>query len=159
VRTSNEAVSAGKVNDPRNILVFRTGQLGDTIVSLPAIHAIRARYPQHRLILLTPVQPQGSLVSPLEILGATKIFSRILTYIPPSSRPATWIHQIALAIKIRRLKPEAFFYLRDYPYNHVRRDKFFFQVLSGIRNSYGFDGSKYAFGLRDAAGCLLRYPR
>jgi heptosyltransferase-3 len=144
---------------PRNVLVFRTGQLGDTIVSLPAIHAIRARYPRHRLILLTPVQPQGTGVSPSEIFGSANIFSHILTYTPPSGRPANWIHQLALSIKIRRLKPEAFFYLRDYPSSHLRRDKFFFQVLSGIRNLYGFDDSKYVFGRRDTTGSLQRYPR
>jgi heptosyltransferase-3 len=144
---------------PRNVLVFRTGQLGDTIVSLPAIHAIRARYPHHRIVLLTPVQPQGNFVSPLEILGATKIVSEVVTYTPPSNRPATCIHHLALALKIRRLKPEAFFYLRDFPHKNIRRDKFFFKVLAGIHNAYGLAGCKYVFGDRDATGSLVRYPR
>jgi heptosyltransferase-3 len=145
------------MNGERNVLVFRTGQLGDTIVSLPAIRAIRAQYPDHRLVLLIPQQP-GNLVSPFEILGGAKIFDQVLLYIPPSASHITWFHQLALAAKIRRLKPEAFFYLRDFPYKHVRRDKLFFQVVCGVRNSYGLNGSRYIFDRRDASGRLLRYP-
>ena len=145
------------MNGERNVLIFRTGQLGDTIVSLPAIHAIRAAYPDHNLVLLTPHQP-GNLVSPLELFGEAKLFSQVLFYIPPSARPNTWIHPVVLAIKLRRLKPETFFYLRDFPCKHVRRDKFFFQIVCGVRNSYGLNGSSYIFDRRDASGRLLRYP-
>ena len=145
------------LNGERNVLVFRTGQLGDTIVSLPAIHAIRAAYPDRNLVLLTPHQA-GNLVSPLELFGKAKLFSQVLFYIPPSVRPNTWIHLLVLARKLRRLKPEAFFYLRDFPCKHVRRDKFFFQFVCGVRHSYGLNGSSYIFNRRDASGRLLRYP-
>ncbi len=141
----------------RNILVFRTGQLGDTIVSLPAIHAIRAAYPDHKLVLLTPNQPEN-LVSPLEILGATKIFSRVLFYVPPFAGSFAWVHLLGLAVQIRRLKPEALFYLRGLPWHDFRRDRFFFQGLCGVRKVYGLDGSINTLGRRDALGRLLRYP-
>ncbi len=141
----------------RNILVFRTGQLGDTIVSLPAIHAIRAAYPDHRLILLTPTQPDN-LVSPLEILGGAKIFSQVLFYVTPRASRIAWLHTGALAIKIRRLRPEALFYLRGFPWRDFRRDKFFFQILCGIRKSYGLDEPTDNLNYRDGSGRLLRYP-
>ncbi|MBI4525316.1 MAG: glycosyltransferase family 9 protein [Deltaproteobacteria bacterium] len=141
----------------RNILVFRTGQLGDTIVSLPAIHAIRAAYPDHRLILLTPNQP-GNLVSPLEILGDSKIFSQVLFYVTPRARALASIHTVALSIKIWRLKPEALFYLRGLPWDHFWRDRFFFQLLCGISKTYGLNGSEDIFGRRDASGGLCRCP-
>jgi len=35
--------------DPRNILVLDFGQLGDVVLSLPALRAIRERYPQARI--------------------------------------------------------------------------------------------------------------
>ncbi len=35
--------------DPRNILVIDFGQLGDVVLSLPALHAIRARFPAARI--------------------------------------------------------------------------------------------------------------
>ncbi len=145
------------MNAQRNILVFRTGQLGDTVVSLPAIRAIRAAYPDRNLILLTPRQP-GNLVSPLELFGNAKLFSQVIFYVPPSASPHTWARLLVLAVKLRRLDPEAFFYLRDFPCMHLRRDKFFFEIICGLSNSYGLEGSKYTFAERDASGRLLRYP-
>jgi ADP-heptose:LPS heptosyltransferase len=38
--------------DPRNILVIDFGQLGDVVLSLPALCAIRARFPQARITVL-----------------------------------------------------------------------------------------------------------
>ncbi|MGH9943494.1 MAG: glycosyltransferase family 9 protein [Pyrinomonadaceae bacterium] len=35
--------------DPRNILVIDFGQLGDVVLSLPALHAIRAKFPHARI--------------------------------------------------------------------------------------------------------------
>ena len=35
--------------NPRNILVIDFGQLGDVVLSLPALHAIRARFPAARI--------------------------------------------------------------------------------------------------------------
>lgn len=35
--------------DPRNILVIDFGQLGDVVLSLPALHAIRKRFPKARI--------------------------------------------------------------------------------------------------------------
>src|ERR671921_35897 len=35
--------------DPRNILVIDFGQLGDVVLSLPALHAIRAKFPRARI--------------------------------------------------------------------------------------------------------------
>jgi heptosyltransferase-3 len=125
-------------------------------VSLPAVRAIRAGYPDHRLVLVTPVQ-SGNLVSPLEILGATKLFSEVLFYVSPSAGSGAWVQSMNLAIKIRRLNPDAFFYFRDLPWNHFRRDKFFFQVLGGIRNSYGLDGSNDISG-RVASSRSPLYP-
>jgi heptosyltransferase-3 len=142
----------------KNVVVFRTGQLGDTIVALPAIHAIHDRYPNHRLILLTPLQLENHLVSPLEILGGTQLFSQILYYSPPSSKPSTWIRWVKLARELRRLQPDAFFYLRDYPYKSVYRDKLFFRGLAGIKKTYGLDPVRYSFGDRDATNRLTRFP-
>lgn len=145
------------MNGDRNILVFRTGQLGDTIVSLPAIHAIRAAYPDHNLILLTPRQ-DDYLVSPLELLNGAQIFSEVLFYVPPSANPIGWAQFFTLAIRIRRFKPEAFFYLRGLPWKSTGRDKLFFQSICGIRNCCGLDLREDVFGLRDNEGRLRRYP-
>jgi ADP-heptose:LPS heptosyltransferase len=94
----------------------------------------------------------------LEILHATGVFSEVLFYVPPSGNRTALIHAVSLAIKIRRLRPEALFYLRDLPWNHVRRDRFFFEALCGVSRSFGLGNSYEIFGSRDASGRLLRFP-
>lgn len=143
---------------PRNIVIYRTGQLGDTLVSLPAMRAVRDAYPNHTLILLTDQHPHKGLVSSWEILCSTALFSQVLFYIPPAGNFLGWQRLPRLVFQIRKLRPEAFFYLRDFPWNHVRRDRWFFRVLCGITKAYGLEQGDYIFGHRDAGGHLIRFP-
>jgi ADP-heptose:LPS heptosyltransferase len=48
--------------DPRNILVIDFGQLGDVVMSLPALRAIRARFP-HAQITVAVGKPGGELIN------------------------------------------------------------------------------------------------
>ena len=48
--------------DPRNILVIDFGQLGDVVMSLPALRAIRARFP-YAQISVAVGKPGGELIS------------------------------------------------------------------------------------------------
>jgi ADP-heptose:LPS heptosyltransferase len=47
--------------DPRNILVIDVGQLGDVVLSLPALRAIRGRFP-HARITIAVGKPAGEIV-------------------------------------------------------------------------------------------------
>ncbi|HVF22438.1 MAG TPA: hypothetical protein VM941_05155, partial [Pyrinomonadaceae bacterium] len=47
--------------DPRNILVIDFGQLGDVVLSLPALRAIRERFP-HARITVAVGKPGGEIV-------------------------------------------------------------------------------------------------
>ena len=49
------------VFDPRNILVIDFGQLGDVVLSLPALRAIRERFP-HARITIAVGKPGGEIV-------------------------------------------------------------------------------------------------
>src|SRR5271166_1912168 len=42
-----------KPSDPKRICIYRIGFIGDTVVALPAMHAIRTAYPRAHLTLLT----------------------------------------------------------------------------------------------------------
>jgi len=48
--------------DPRNIFVIDFGQLGDVVMSLPALRAIRARFP-HARITVAVGKPGGELIN------------------------------------------------------------------------------------------------
>lgn len=45
---------------PKRIGVLRVGMVGDVLVALPAVRALRARYPSAKLIWLTSPGPQGA---------------------------------------------------------------------------------------------------
>lgn len=143
----------------RNIVVFRTGQLGDTVVALPALRAIRQKHPHHRLIFLTPIEEITTRVSPVDVLGAANLFDETLSYYLPSLRPGVLAAWFELIRKLRAIRPEVFYYLRDYPHPSFRRDNFFFRYVIGWKDCYGLEPEKYSFGDRDENGRLIRYPR
>ncbi|GAC1472720.1 MAG: glycosyltransferase family 9 protein [Chloroflexota bacterium] len=60
---------------PRNILIFAFGDLGDTILTVPAIRALRSRYPAARLVLLGK-HAAASYVLPLGLVDDTVIIDK-----------------------------------------------------------------------------------
>jgi ADP-heptose:LPS heptosyltransferase len=127
------------VSDPHHILVFRIGQLGDTIVSLPAMQAIRSRYPDARLTLLCDRHPGKSLVLAPDLLGRSGLFDEFLSYPVREdqklSRP--WSMAPVLAT-LRTRKFDAVVYLAPSGRSpaQIHRDRKFFR-LAGIRNFIG----------------------
>ena len=149
-----------RTGQSKSILVYRPGQLGDTLVSLPAMRAIRRAFPRHELILLTDQHPGKGFVSSWEVLEATQLFARVLFYTPPANGAKNWLPLFQLARRIRQHRPEALFCLRDPHWNHARRDRFFFQTLCRIPLCYGVAAQAYQhFGRRDRSGNLIRYQR
>ncbi len=90
-------------DDGPRALVYRPGSLGDTLVALPAVAAIRRRLPAHRLTLLTESPVSGSdRVSPWTILEQTGWFTDVHFY---NVRPATVrgrLSNVAVAVRLRR---------------------------------------------------------
>jgi heptosyltransferase-3 len=149
-----------KAKPSSSIIIYRTGQLGDTLVSLPAMRAIRNAYPHQELVLLTDQQPGKGFVSSWEVLETTRLFAKVLFYTPPTGRLVDWLSLVKLIRQIRQCKPEALFCLRDPHWNHSRRDRIFFQRFCGVPHCYGVDAQIYQnFGRRDASGNLIHYPR
>jgi ADP-heptose:LPS heptosyltransferase len=142
------------------IIVFRTGQLGDTLVSLPALYAIWSEYPHARVMLITDRSNGKGHVSPLEIFEACGIFSEILTYTPARSGRRKWIEAARLMTAIRRFRADKMFYLAPVPRSSSQlvRDRFFFQRLCGIRDCYGVNSPSPQQGERDEYGQIKRTP-
>lgn len=139
-----------------HILVFRVGQLGDTLISLPAIAAIRRRHPDHRLVLLTEYQPMGSgNVSAWDVLGPTGWFDDVMYYAPTQNIFQKVKTMTVLAQRIRMLQPELIYDLApERTARQGRRDQFFFRWIAGIRNYSG--GGFLAKPPKNAQGVLPR---
>lgn len=123
----------------RSILVFRIGQLGDTLVSLPAISVIRQQHPDHRLVLLTERQPVASgYVSSWDVLGPTGWFDDVIFYVPEQNLGRRVLTMLSLAKRVRALQPAMVYNLAPKRTGRQdRRDRFFFRRLAGVKEYRG----------------------
>lgn len=118
------------------ILVYRLGSLGDSIMALPAFHAVRRAFPSARITLLTN-KPVASKAAPVEsILGGAGLFDSVLDY-PAGTRNPFVLGLLLAQLRSRRFS--AAFNLAEYRSDTATaRDRFFFR-LAGARALYGFD--------------------
>lgn len=120
------------------VLVFRVGQLGDTLLALPAIDAIRRRHPGDRLVLLTDQHPpELGLVSAWDVLGPTGWFDSVIQY-----RPARGWRQALTALRmlarLRALAPDVIYDLApERSPRQIRRDRFFMRLVGTARYHAG----------------------
>jgi ADP-heptose:LPS heptosyltransferase len=137
----------------RLILVFRVGQLGDTVVSIAAIRAIRAAHPGARIVLLTDRQRHLRTVDAWDVLGPTGFLDDVL-YLPV---PWTFADLARTRAAIRALRAERMYYLTPMPRTawQVWRDRFFFRTLCGIERIVGLRPTP-AYPVRDSSRRLIR---
>jgi asparagine synthase (glutamine-hydrolysing) len=125
--------------DPHNILVFRIGQLGDTVVSMPAMQAVRDRYPDARLTLLCDRHHRKSFVLASDLLGRSGLFDEFLSYPVHEGQKFSRPWSMARVLTaLRRKKFDAVVYLAPSLRSpeQINRDRRFFR-LAGIRNFIG----------------------
>jgi heptosyltransferase III len=125
---------------PRRILVFRVGHLGDTIVALPAIWAIRRAFQNAHITLLSNQYSSAIRVSPEHVLPAQGLIDDILKY--PSSngrRNMLGLFRLWLLLRSRRFDTLVYLAPRLRKPRSVRRDLRFFQ-LAGINRVIGDKG-------------------
>lgn len=139
----------------RPVLVFRPGQLGDALVSLPAVRAIRSRHPAAPLALLTDAPAEKGRVSAWEVLGPTGLFSEVVFYDP--AMPARRLP--ALIGRLRSLRAELVYYLAPIPRSRAQRlrDRLFFRAFCGIREIRGGRGHD-RWGRREAGAPVRLEP-
>ena len=119
----------------KTILIFRTGQLGDTLVALPAIIAIKNSHPHHRLVLLTDVHNRTGYVSSWEVLEPLDIFDEVVFYRPTTSGRYSLFALFSLVVKLRRIKPDCVVSLMPVRSQvQAQRDHVFFRWFVGSRH-------------------------
>jgi heptosyltransferase-3 len=130
---------SGPVLKSRRILVYRIGQLGDTVIALPALRALRRQYKQAHMALLSDAPAHAHHALPRQVLPVGLI-DEWLTY--PSSDGRS---KIAEMLRLwRRLRSERFdtlAYLAPRLRNsfQVKRDLAFFRA-AGIKQVIGHKG-------------------
>ena len=137
-----------------NVCVFRIGQLGDTVVALPAIHRIAQLHPSARMTLITNAPSKSSFVTAWDVLRHTGIFGGVLFY-----DAARFQDLATLAIACRQLQPAQLYYLSPpRTEQQLWRDYVFFRVVCGFSSIVGLD-ARPSLGGRDNSGELIVLPR
>jgi asparagine synthase (glutamine-hydrolysing) len=116
------------------VLVYRIGQLGDSLVSLPTLRAIRERYSDRRVILLTDRHPERKgFVSAWEVIGPSKLCHGVMYYDVFADPIRKWSTYLRLVRKIRSVRPSAIINLAPRTrMKDTRRDELFFRLLCGV---------------------------
>lgn len=129
------------LNSPTNILIFRIGNLGDTICAIPAIQTIKSHFAKSRFILMTAGKIQG-LPHPYEVLEGVLTLDEILTYEPTSFKNIK--HFFYLVKTLRNKNVDLLIYLSQSDTSLYRflRDMVFFK-LAGCKKNCGFQLTKH----------------
>ena len=85
-------------SNPQKILIFRIGNIGDTVCALPAMYAIRRAYPLARISLLTSSGMEG-LPGAKDFLSEVNWIDEIISY--SSKEIATFKGKLALINDLR----------------------------------------------------------
>lgn len=126
------------------ILIFHIGSLGDTLVSVPALHVIRNHFPEVRLTLLSDNQAGKNYVSPQDILEGSGLVDDYLFYPVDKSLAGKFLRplrMICLLMALRAKRFDALIYLIRTKGREPRisRDIRFFR-LAGIKKFIGTEG-------------------
>ncbi len=125
-------------------MVFRTGFLGDVLVSMPAFWSIRDNFPDARITLLTNSDRDDSrLITARQILPEKGIFDNYLDYYVGSKRWVNKFEIVKLFMKLRSKQFDCLIYLmnRNRSIAEIKRDEFFFRIC-GIDKIIGIEHLK-----------------
>jgi heptosyltransferase-2 len=90
----------------RRILLLLFGDLGDTLLTVPAIRAIRQRFPDARLTVLSKDLP-AEILTGLHLVDSAIVVDKHLFDHPSSLlRPTSWLPLLRLFLRLRREQPE-----------------------------------------------------
>jgi heptosyltransferase III len=128
----------------KNVLVFRIGSLGDTLVAVPALWVLREHFPEARFTLLCDRQSR-KLVLAADVLDCSGLIDDFLTYPFRGSKLTRFLDGARLWWRLRSRHFDALVYLAPSQRNRrqVRRDRLFFKTL-GVKRLIGMEfGNPY----------------
>ena len=138
VHNHNAAVTdRSEISILMRILVFRLGFLGDTLVSIPALRAIREHFGAAHIDYLSEAPATSTHVSPRDVLPARGLVDRFLTFSNGSTGMAG-VSRISLFLKVIWGRYDILVYLAPSrrTAKQIRRDMLFFRC-AGITRVLG----------------------
>lgn len=134
--TAMQVPAAPNGTPVRRVLVHRQGSLGDTVVALPSLHAIRRAFPTAELRLLTNL-PASPLAAPaIALLQPGGLVQGSLEY-PVQTRSPRAI--LDLMRRIRAWRPDVAVYLVEARPKQAHLRDMALMRLAGVRRLVGYD--------------------
>jgi len=135
--------SPRKKTFPKTILVFRTGNFGDTLCAMPAYRVLKEYFPDARLLLLTSRDRVFNQKQTLTSLIGENTFKEIIYYEPRNLSSLLGTLKLLKSIRSRRVDLLIYFGQYDVPFWRLLRDMFFF-LIAGCRKLVGFKLNKHS---------------
>jgi heptosyltransferase III len=124
-------------------LIFRRGSIGDAVVSLPALSAIRDRSPEAELAILTNAPVMGRAAHIEAVLGRADLISEYFS-LPPGGGGISSMRQVRSAIK--SWSPDKLIYLSEPSSIISLLKEYLFFKACGIKN---IEAMPFAQSLRE----------
>lgn len=143
----SECESASKV-DPHlakigmtlkeRVLIYQIGSLGDTVISIPALRAIRRHFGSRVHITLMHQDRRNNTLSPAEVLDGLGLVNEFISYRVIKNEIKEILYMMELIIRLRKKRFRYIFYLApsERKVTSVIRDAAFFKLI-GIKNHIG----------------------
>jgi ADP-heptose:LPS heptosyltransferase len=127
-----------KIDDVKRILIFRTGQLGDSVVALPAVNHIRSVFPFAHISMLIDYHVNSQFVLSRSIFSLTGSVDDFKLFEPNKIR--NWSYQKQIAHSISNDNYDLVFCLgvRRQTTIQLLRNMLWWRLLAGIRHANGF---------------------
>src|ERR1019366_3193837 len=106
--SSTSSIGSCDAQLERRVVIFRQGSIGDFVISLPCLHAVRKYYPRAKITLLTNQLTNRATVTAMSILDGTQLIDDYLTY---SGGTRDFWELIKIRRALRKLNPETLIYL------------------------------------------------
>lgn len=123
------------------LLAHHTGSLGDTILTIPALRAVRAEWPGHRVALLTTAG--GAKMTARAVLGGDVLVDEFIEYGDGASKVQLIrdLWRVARTIRRRQFDVVVSLLPSERPSRLRQRDRWFFRAC-GVRAFHGYDATE-----------------
>ena len=124
------------IKKPKNILIYKLGNIGDVVCAMPAMKAIKERFPDSRITLLTSPGIRGA-IGAKDFLDGALYLNEIKTYYADDISSISKVYSMIRAL--RREKYDLFIQLPDdwARFRTLLRNEVFAKCI-GVRSAFGF---------------------